>query len=51
MKRVEVDNTQNLDLNTTAKKSEGASSKLSPYLANATYSAIIANLAYPIGTF
>jgi hypothetical protein len=31
MKRVEVDNTQNLDLNTTAKKNETNAAKLSPY--------------------
>jgi len=51
MKRVEVDNTQNLDLNTTAKKNETNAAKLSPYYVNGTYAALIANLAYPIGTF
>jgi uncharacterized protein YeaO (DUF488 family) len=51
MKRVEVDNTQNLDLNTTARKNENNTAKLSPYYVQGTYSAMIANLAYPIGTF
>ena len=37
MKRPEVDNTQNLDLNTTARKNEKTIEKFSPYLINATY--------------
>ena len=51
LKRDEVDNTNNLDLNTTARKNEKSVEKASPYLINATYSVIIANLARPIGEF
>lgn len=51
MKREEVDNTQNLDLNTTAKKNEKTVEKSSPYLINSTYAVLIANLARPIGPF
>ena len=51
MKREEVDNTQNLDLNTTARKNEKTIEKFSPYLINATYCVIQANLSYPIGSF
>lgn len=51
LKRDEVDNTNNLDLNTTARKGEKGVEKASPYLVNSTYSVIIANLARPIGPF
>lgn len=51
MKRPEVDNTQNLDLNTTARKNEKTIDKFSPYLINATYCVLQANLSYPIGSF
>jgi hypothetical protein len=51
LKRDEVDNTNNLDLNTTAKKNEKTVEKASPYLINATYGVIIASLARPIGEF
>jgi hypothetical protein len=51
LKRDEVDNTNNLDLNTTARKGEKGVEKASPYLINSTYSVIIANLARPIGPF
>jgi hypothetical protein len=51
LKRDEVDNTQNLDLNTTARKGEKTVEKASPYLINNTYSTVIANLARPIGPF
>jgi len=51
LKRVEVDNTQNLDLNTTARKNEKTVEKASPYLINNTFAVIIANLARPIGEF
>jgi len=47
-KKPEQDNTQNLDLNTTARKNERTIEKFSPYLNNATYAVIQANLAYPI---
>jgi hypothetical protein len=40
MKRVEVDNTQNLDLNTTARKNEKTMDKFSPYLNMSTYAVI-----------
>ena len=40
MKREEIDNTQNLDLNTTARKNEKTVEKFSPYLINATYCVI-----------
>ena len=39
-KKAEVDNTQNLDLNTTARKNEKTIEKFSPYLINATYAVI-----------
>ena len=39
-KKAEVDNTQNLDLNTTARKNEKTIEKFSPYLINATYCVI-----------
>ena len=51
MKRAEIDNTQNLDLNTTARKNEKTVEKFSPYLINATYCVMQANLAHPIGSF
>jgi hypothetical protein len=51
MKREEIDNTKNLDLNTTARKNEKTVEKFSPYLINATYCVIQANLAYPVGSF
>ena len=51
MKREEIDNTQNLDLNTTARKNEKTVEKFSPYLINATYCVLQANLSYPIGSF
>ena len=51
VKRELQDNTQNLDLNTTAKKGERGVEKFSPYLINATYAVLTADLAYPIGSF
>ena len=50
-KKAELDNTQNLDLNTTARKNEKTIEKFSPYLNNATYAVMQANLSYPIGSF
>jgi hypothetical protein len=50
-KRVDIDDPQNLDLNTTAKKGERGQDKLNPYLMNNTYCVINANLAYPIESF
>jgi hypothetical protein len=40
-----------LDLNTTAKKGERGIEKFSPYLINATYAVLTADMAYPIGFF
>lgn len=51
LKRDEVDNSQNLDLNTTARKNEKTVEKASPYLINGTFATIIANLTRPIGPF
>lgn len=51
VKREQEDNTQNLDLNTTARKNERGIEKSSPYLINATYAVITAELAFPIGSF
>lgn len=51
VKREQTDNTQNTDLNTTAKKNERTIEKSSPYLINATYAVITAELSYPIGSF
>lgn len=51
LKRDEVDNTNNLDLNTTARKNEKTVEKASPYLINATYSVLISNLSRPVGAF
>ena len=51
MKRAEVDNTQNLDLNTTAKKGENTTEKCSPYLNLGTYAVTISNLQFELGTF
>lgn len=50
-KRKAVDNTNNLDLNTTAKRSEKTNDRFSPYLVHNTYVVIKANLAYPIEFF
>jgi hypothetical protein len=50
-KRVEKDNTNNLDLNTTARQSEKIENKASPYLVNESYAVVIAKLARPIDNF
>lgn len=50
-KRELQDNTQILDLNTTAKKGERGVEKFSPYLIHATYAVLTAEIAYPIGSF
>ena len=50
-KRIDIEDPQNLDLNTTAKKGERGQDKLNPYLMNNTYCVIKANLAYPILAF
>ena len=51
LKRQAVDQTNNLDLNKTARKKESAVERFSPYLINSTYSVLQANLSYPIGSF
>ena len=51
LKRDEIDNTNNLDLNTTATKDLKTVEKASPYLVHNTYTTIIANLARPIDHF
>jgi len=51
VKRELQDNTQNLDLNTTAKKGERGVEKFSPYLVHATYAVLTAEMAYPIVSF
>ena len=51
LKRVAIDQTENLDLNKTAKKNEKAIEKFSPYLINSTYAVVQVNLAYPVGKF
>ena len=51
VKRELQDNTKNLDLNTTAKKGERGIEKFSPYLINATYAVLTAEMTYPIGSF
>lgn len=38
-------------MNTTAKKNERTIEKSSPYLVNATYAVIVAEISYPIGSF
>ena len=51
LKRQTVDQTENLDLNKTARKKESAVERFSPYLINSTYAVLQANLSYPIGSF
>ena len=50
-KRIGEDNTNELDLNTTARKQERPSDKLNPYLMNNTYCALECYLAHPIRRF
>ena len=51
LKKPIIDNTENLNLNETARRNEKTIEKFSPYLINATYAVLQANLAYPIGAF
>lgn len=51
LKRNDVDNTTNLDLNTTAKKNEKTVERACPYLVNSTAAILVANLARPIAPF
>ena len=50
-KRVHEDTTQELDLNSTAKKGVRVQDKLNPYLMHATYCVILVNLTYTIKAF
>ena len=50
-KRIGEDNTNELDINATARKQERPSDKLNPYLMNNTYCAIECYLAHPIRRF
>ena len=40
LKRVDIDNANNLDLNKTARKGEKATERFSPYLVNSTYAVV-----------
>lgn len=51
VKRAVLNNEDNLNLNTTAKKEERAIEKSSPYLINGTFYVISVDLAYNIGEF
>jgi len=51
MKKVAVDNTNQLDLNTTARKNDKVIDKFSPYMSHMTYFVLKADLANQIGTF
>ena len=51
VKRALMNNENNLDLNTTARKEERAIEKSSPYLINGTFYVISVDLAYNIGEF
>jgi len=51
VKKAEIDNKNNLNLNNTAKNLEKVVETASPYLVNTTYFIIQVNLACPIGSF
>lgn len=51
VKRALMNNENNLDLNTTARKEERAIEKSSPYLTNGTFYILSVDLAYNIGEF
>ena len=51
MKKEITDNTNELDLNTTARRNDKVIDKFSPYMANMTYFNLKADLAFPIGLF
>ena len=51
MKKSLVDNTKNLDLNSTARQNEKTFDLSIPYLSHSTYAVIHAELSYPIGVF
>ena len=51
VKKAVAENLNQQDLNTTARKAERTIEKSSPYLINATYAVLAADLSYPIGSF
>ena len=50
-KKAVIDNTQVLDLNTTARKNDKVIDKFCPYMQNMTYFVLTAELAHSIGSF
>ena len=46
-----IDTTNNLDLNTTARRNDKTLDKFCPYMMNSTYCVLEAKLANPIGSF
>jgi hypothetical protein len=51
MKKEIIDTTNQLDLNTTARRNDKTLDKFSPYMSHMTYVVIDAQLAHPIGSF
>jgi len=51
MKKTIVDTTNQLDLNTTARRNDKTLDKFSPYMSHMTYAVLEAKLAYPIGSY
>lgn len=51
MKKEIIDTTNNLELNTTARRNDKTLDKFSPYMTHMTYAVIEAKLAFPIGSF
>lgn len=51
MKKEIIDTTNNLELNTTARRNDKTLDKFSPYMTHMTYAVLEAKLAYPIGSF
>lgn len=51
MKKQAVDNTNQLDLNTTARKNDKVVDKFSPYMQHMTYFIMTADLAHQIEVF
>lgn len=51
MKKEIIDTTNQLDLNTTARRDDKTLDKFSPYMSHMTYAVLEAKLAYPIGSF
>lgn len=51
MKKEIIDTTNQLDLNTTARRNDKIIDKFSPYMQHLTYFVLNAYLAFPIGSF